>query len=229
MSKHIVLPSKAERTLGWGYALLCGVFLSPVLNYICSAVGITLSPALLNLTYFGVNFLVVVLLFHRFLARTCKALLDRTLRICFIAAGLFVVYLMVSQLQGRLIAWLKPDFFNINDQSVSAIAEDYYLPALICTVFLVPITEECLHRGAIFGSLFKKNIVAAYLVSTVLFSLVHIDGLFGTADLPTLAFSFLQYIPAGLCLAAAYHLSGSVIAPILIHMAVNAIGIFALR
>ena len=144
-----------------------------------------------------------------------------------VVVGLFVAYLLVSQLFGRLIAWLKPDFFNANDQSVAAIAESHYIPTLICTVFLVPVAEECLHRGAVFGSLFQKNALLAYAVSTLVFSLVHINWMVG--DPMILFLSFLQYIPAGLCLAAAYHISGSITAPILIHMAVNAIGILALR
>ena len=227
MPKNIVFPSRKERMFGWIYALL-GVELLPyILNFICSGVGITLTGSQLNLAYFVVNFLVVCLVFRRFWVRTGKAVLDRILWCVLMAAAFFAVYLLLSQSVGRLIFWLKPDFANANDRHVAAIADSYYIPTLVCTVFLVPMTEECLHRGAIFGGLFKRNIAAAYAVSTIIFALVHINWLVG--DPFVILLSFLQYIPAGLCLAAAYHLSGSITAPILIHMAVNAIGILALR
>lgn len=227
MPKHIVFPSRKERIFGWIYAILGTQILPYLLNLICSGVGITLTGTQLNLAYFVVNFLVVSLVFHRFWAKTGKDILDRLLWIFLMAAAFFSVYLLASQLLGRLILWLKPDFANANDQSVAAIASSYYIPTLICTVFLVPVTEECLHRGVIFGSLFKRNAIVAYAVSTVLFALVHINWQVG--DPIIIALSILQYIPAGLCLAAAYQLSGSITAPILIHMAVNAIGMIALR
>ena len=227
MSKNIVFPSRVEGVLGWCYLLLCQTLLPYLLNFIFTAAGITLTGAQLNLAYFGINFLVVAAIFHRFFIRTGREILDRTLRIILTAAGLFAVYLLVNQLLGRFILWLRPDFFNANDQSVAAIAENHYVLTLVCTVFLVPMAEECLHRGAIFGSLFSWNKIAAYAVSTAVFALVHINWFVG--DPGMLALSFLQYIPAGLCLAAAYHISGSITAPILIHMAVNAIGILALR
>ena len=227
MSKNIVFPSRVEGILGWCYLLLCQTLLPYLLNFIFTAAGITLTGAQLNLAYFGINFLVVAAIFHRFFIRTGREILDRTLRIILTAAGLFAIYLLVNQLLGRFILWLRPDFFNANDQSVAAIAENHYVLTLVCTVFLVPVAEECLHRGAIFGSLFSWNKIAAYAASAAIFALVHINLLVG--DPGMVALRFLQYIPAGLCLAAAYHISGSITAPILIHMAVNAIGILALR
>ena len=227
MPKNIVFPSRSEQIFGWCYLLLCQALLPYLLNFIASGVGITLSGALLNLIYFGFNFVVVAAVFVRFWTRTGSTVLEQTLRILLTAAGLFGAYLLTSQLVGRLIFWLKPEFFNANDQGIAAIAESYYIPTLICTVFLVPVAEECLHRGVVFGSLFPKNKVVAYGVSTVIFALVHIN--LPISDPTVTALSFLQYIPAGVCLAAAYHISGSITAPILIHMAVNAIGILALR
>ncbi|MBE6959981.1 MAG: CPBP family intramembrane metalloprotease [Ruminococcaceae bacterium] len=227
MRKNMIIPSREERIFGWIYAIIGVEILPYLINFLCSGLGFRLHGAYLNLVYFVLNFLIVALAFRRFWARTGKEILNRTLWSLFIAVVLFSVYLLVSQLLGRLILWLKPDFINVNDQSVAAIAGNYYIPTLICTVFLVPVTEECLHRGVIFGSLFKRNPVLAYAVSTIIFSVIHIHWQVG--DPALIALSILQYIPAGLCLAAAYHLSGSIVAPILIHMAVNAIGMIALR
>ena len=69
----------------------------------------------------------------------------------------------------------------------------------------------------------------AAVVSTVLFSLIHINNYIGYYDPLTMLLSFVQYIPAGICLAAAYEISGSIFAPVLIHTAVNAVGMLAVR
>ena len=39
----------------------------------------------------------------------------------------------------------------------------------------------------------------------------------------------LQYVPAGISLAASYEYSGNIVTPILIHTAVNAVGMLAMR
>ena len=227
MRKNMIIPSREERIFGWIYAILGVEILPYFINFLCSGLGFQLYGAYLNLVYFVLNFLIITFAFRRFLAKTGRDFLNRVLWCLLMAAALFAAYLLISQLLGRLILWLKPDFANANDQSVAAIAGSYYIPTLICTVFLVPVTEECLYRGVIFGSLFKWNSLLAYAVSTIIFALIHINWQIG--DPIVIALSILQYIPAGLCLAAAYQFSGSITAPILIHMAVNAIGMIALR
>ena len=64
----------------------------------------------------------------------------------------------------------------------------------------------------------------AYALSTVIFAMIHISGYIGIYDAKLLFCCFLQYIPAGLCLAWAYARADSIFAPILMHMAINVIG-----
>ena len=45
----------------------------------------------------------------------------------------------------------------------------------------------------------------------------------------TLLLCFLQYLPAGYCLAWCYANTGTIVTPILMHMIVNAYGISAMR
>ena len=59
--------------------------------------------------------------------------------------------------------------------------------------------------------------------------MIHVMGYIGQFDWLTLVLCFLQYIPAGLWLAWAYEKSDSIFAPMLIHTAINAIGIYAMR
>jgi len=81
----------------------------------------------------------------------------------------------------------------------------------------------------IFRELYGKSRWAAYLVSIAAFAAVHIIGYLRVYSPMELLLSFLQYLPAGLCLAWSYAKSDTIFAPILIHTAVNAIGISAMR
>ena len=98
-----------------------------------------------------------------------------------------------------------------------------------CTVLLVPITEELLYRGIFFGGLYNRSRIGAFILSTAVFSLVHVAAYAGTVPPLTMFLCFLQYIPAGIALAWAWTRSGSILSPILMHMVINAIGIFAMR
>ena len=100
---------------------------------------------------------------------------------------------------------------------------------VIGTVLLVPMAEETLYRGLIFGFLYTKNRLAAYLVSAAVFSAIHLLGYIGSYSAPHLLLAFIQYLPAGFVLAEAYRFSGSIFAPIVIHGGINAIGLMLLR
>jgi membrane protease YdiL (CAAX protease family) len=130
---------------------------------------------------------------------------------------------------GSVMGMLFPWFSNVNDAAVSSLLRLDYIPMLIGTILLVPIAEEVLYRGVVFGSLYVKNHTLGYVLGTAIFCAVHIIGYIGVYEPLTLALCFIQYIPAGLCLAWAYTESENIFAPILVHMAVNAMGVYALR
>ena len=96
-------------------------------------------------------------------------------------------------------------------------------------VVLAPVTEELLFRGLIFRGLYDRSPLAAHLVSMGLFSLIHVSGYVGMYDAKLLFFCFLQYLAPAYCLNFAYRQSGSIISPILMHMATNLVAFLAMR
>ena len=94
---------------------------------------------------------------------------------------------------------------------------------------LVPVTEETLFRGLIFRTLYDRSPVCAYLASIVAFSLIHVMGYVGKTDPVILLLSFLQYLPAGLCLCLTYRYSGTLLSSIVLHAAINAAAILTMR
>ena len=122
-----------------------------------------------------------------------------------------------------------PALRNPNDMHIAQMVSQQFWLMALGTVFLVPPVEELLHRGAVFGMLWEKNKVLAWLVSVALFSGIHILGYLQLGDSLLLFLCFLQYIPPAIALCWLYMSTGSIFAPILMHMAYNAIGILFVR
>ena len=81
----------------------------------------------------------------------------------------------------------------------------------------------------VFGGLYNRRPVMAYVLSTVCFSAIHVVGYIGLFSWDILALCFLQYLPAGIALGWAWTQSGSILAPVAMHILINAIGILAMR
>ena len=229
MDKQVILPDIRERSFGWRYLLFQVVFLSWLVGFVLSYLQLNISGVLLNLVYFSVNFAVAILGFRQFWRQTLAQTRQFLSRILAFALVGFVAFRMLSVAMGFLILSIDPDFTNVNDQSILQLSREDFRAMALGTVVLAPVAEEVFNRGCVFGGLLHRNPVAAYAVSAFVFSIIHINGYIGVVPPLTLFLCFLQYLPAGLCLAAAYHLSGSILTPVLIHSAVNAIGILTMR
>ena len=173
-----------------------------------------------NALFFGVNFIVVTVLFRRYLAGQLKLIPHTIGKSIAIALVGFAVYSLASFFMLQFILAIDPDFASVNDLAIRELVQEDFLLMFIGTVILVPITEECLYDHSPW---------LAWVVSAVIFSAVHLVSYIGRYSLPTMLLCFVQYIPAGLCLAGAYRLSGSLLSPILIHALVNLMGMLALR
>ncbi len=228
MNETLILPSRKEMVLGRRYLLFQLVFLSAILSVAAALLGIPLTPLTLNLCYFAVNFIVCLILLRHFLLDSAKYGLKELRRCLTVALAALGIYWVLSILLGQAILLIDPNFANINDAAISDIGAENRAVMAIGTVILVPLAEECLHRGVVFGSFYRRNRTAAYIISTVVFALIHVSGYAGTVAPLTLLLCFVQYVPAGIILAGAYEKSGSILTPILIHTVINAIGMVAM-
>jgi membrane protease YdiL (CAAX protease family) len=182
-----------------------------------------------NFIYFAINFTVTTCLFSRILAHDCKQLVQQPGRF-FKSFGIgFGIYYAASVTISVLVSILFPEFSNLNDASIGQMLQDQPLIMFVSVVFLAPVGEELLYRGVFYGFIRKKSKIAAYIVSSVVFSLIHIVGYISMADIPTLIISFVQYLPAGVAFAYSYEKSGSLLCPILMHMTANFMATMAMR
>lgn len=117
------------------------------------------------------------------------------------------------------LAWSTVNWFIIPALSVDTITEfsDYFgnmtkIEFLIIAVFVAPIVEEILFRGAIFALLFRWSCIAAVVVPSIIWGVLHYEN----GDLSILYFSV-----SGMILAMIRLRSGSIYLPLALHSTDN--------
>lgn len=217
-----------QTALGWCY-LPVHIALLPVLvrMYAAAAPG-TLSGAGINLICYGAGLIFSLTVMFRFLRAGFDAMLDRPGRCVFAGvAALFAEHAM-SILCALLLLALSGPAANPNNAAVASLAEQNFGAVRAIALFIVPIVEEPLFRGVVFGSLRTRSRVLAYAISALLFGLYHVwQYALAYADATLLLYA-LQYIPASLALGWCYERTESVWPPIFIRMILNAASFSAL-
>lgn len=218
------LPTMTADEKKWGvrYLLFQVCFLSILLQQVNALFAYPLSNVLLNFLYYSINAMATLVIFSRFMKKN----LLRSLRfpketLLYTVVG-FCAYWLCSTLLSMAIGALVPDYTNLNDNQIWALAGSNPFFMIFGTVFLAPIAEELLHRGLIFGNLYTKKPVVAYAVSALIFSSIHVLSYVGVYPTGYLLLALVQYLPAGLIFAWSYQRSGSIFTPMLIHMFNNA-------
>lgn len=221
--------SRTEKILGWLYMAFSLLVLPALLTWVNGQLADPVNESTLNFVFYLTNFLFLVCIFHRFLRDSLVAAWRDIWN--FIQAVIlgYVAYWACSKAMEWIMAFILPGFTNVNDASISAMASTNYTLMAIGVVFLVPLAEEMLYRGLIFRNLWQTSKVAAYLVSMAAFAAIHVLGYIGSESVTTLVVCFIQYLPAGLCLAWTYTKADNIFAPVVVHAVVNAIAIGALR
>ena len=218
-------PTGQETIAGFCYLAFQMLVLPMILSWCNLQLSHPLNEAELNFVFYLVNFIAILVIFHDFLSKALTRVFQHPIQFAEAVILGAVAYYGLFWLTNTLISLLIPGFSNHNDESIMAMLSANRLLMLVGTVVLVPITEECLFRGLIFRNLYGKSRWAAYIVSILAFSAIHILGYIGIYSPGELLMAFLQYLPAGLCLGWAYIRGGTIFAPIVIHSLVNYISI----
>ena len=211
------------------YLLFSYLVLPEILHWLNGYLSAPLGNLWVNSVYFSVNFLMILWIFGNFFRRSLVHIGQNMWDFLLAATAGFAGYWLSSWVISLVYGRFFPDFLNLNDGSVISMAQGNFALVFVCTVILVPVAEEALHRGLIFGGLYHKNAAVAYGLSTAIFAFVHLLGYVGVYSPLHFVLAFLQYVPAGLTLAWAYRRSGSIFAPMLMHAVINAVGMFAQR
>ena len=183
----------------------------------------------INFLYFTINFLCILWIFGGFFKRSLIYAGQNVIDFLVAIVSASTVYWICNWGYGWFLGRFFPEFSNLNDGSITTMISENFTIMFLGTAIFVPVAEEALHRGLIFGCLYPKSHGAAHILSTAIFAAVHILGYVGIYSLPHLILAFIQYVPAGLTLAWAYRKSGCIFAPMLMHAVINAVGVITQR
>ena len=179
-------------------------------NFICYCIG------------FG-----YMLLFElKFLRRDFDPLCDHPWRCLLEICVAYCLMICFNLCVSTLLAVVMPKAANPNNSAIIDMANIDIRWVKAMVVFLAPLTEELMFRAGIFGYLRRRNRTAAYIVSTLVFSLYHVWA-YAIAD-PVNWIYIIQYIPVSLLLARCYERTNSIWSSIFFHMTVNAVSLQAL-
>ena len=156
------------------YLLVMPLLATRIFDLLEVVLDTTINDSLRNVLYYYTLFAVTVLLFHSYLAHTSGRFLDNLNRsLSTLLLGLLVFY-GANELIFRVCNVLFNSRTNLNDMTIAAqVASAPRMTALI-VVLLAPFVEEVLFRGLVFGNLRGKSRLAAYVISCLLFALLHV-------------------------------------------------------
>lgn len=213
--------SNAELIAGLLYLPFFAGLLKVVLSYVCAAAGLELTSFQFNFLWFCVNGAFCLVTFHKFLWRSFRSIRFWPLIQTIILGA--VLYQAGNFLLTLLWELLKKAPENFNNDTIVGFAQTDFRLTLVMTVVIAPVVEELLIRGVLFGGLRRKSRVAAYLVSMVVFSAMHISAYISQYDWRSLLLVAGEYLPAGLTLGWTYEKTNTIWTPIFLHMLINAV------
>ncbi|MBQ5748988.1 MAG: CPBP family intramembrane metalloprotease [Oscillospiraceae bacterium] len=213
--------SRAETVFGWLYLPFHFSLLSSFLNLLLQMLHLQLSTLELNLVYYSISFAAIAICFRRFLSqRFFGGRFWNFVQACILGA-------VMHYLGGWLIRFLADLFRHTlpmyNNDVVSSFVLSRPKLMIAFTVLLMPIVEETLFRGVVFGSLLRCSRALAYIASVLLFAFLHTWQFFFTNPLWDVLLSTLLYLPAGIALAWTYDRADTIWAPITLHAIINAV------
>lgn len=179
----------------------------------------------LNVILFICNFVCMIAICHKFMWNALLTAVRNPWRTLRYAGTGLVLYFLINFFVSYNIMTLFPEYMNLNNDAVADMAMEGGLLMTASTVILVPVAEELLFRGLVFRGIYEKNKTWAWIISVFLFSAVHVVGYIGQYKPVMLLVALVQYLPAGICMNFAYQKSDTIIAPILMHIAINQLAV----
>jgi membrane protease YdiL (CAAX protease family) len=210
------------------YLLVLPFAAEPLLGLVERLFAARFTAAQESMLYYGILSVVTLVIFHKYLGRTTRLLFDRLGEAArTVLLGLVGLY-GLNELVYRLSSLVISNRTNLNDTTISAQIQDAPRVTLLIIVFLAPFIEEVLFRGLVFGNLKSKSRVVAYLVSCLLFALLHVWQFAVVQQDITYFLLMVQYLVPGAVLAWAYESSGTLWTSIGLHAVANALSAWAM-
>ncbi len=126
-----------------------------------------------------------------------------------------------------LDAWRGLGLEASNEQPIAALLGTAPLATVVYVVLLAPVFEELLFRRVLFGRFLAAGRPGlGYVLTGALFASLHEFAGLSTGDALQTALLWMLYFAMAVGLAWVYRRTGSLWAPVLVHMANNALGLW---
>ena len=189
-----------------------------------------LGEARMNLLVYSIGVVILAALCWKFLRRDFDTLCDNFAVVLLVIVRcyliMFALEIMLSTILSIIIGLgfdLDLDIANQNNDAVTAMAGTDHGITSALAIFLAPVLEELMFRGAIFGGLRNKNRTVAYIVAVLAFGVYHVWP-FAIED-PLYWLYILQYVPVSYLLCYCYEKCDSIWGSILFHSTWNAVNL----
>lgn len=213
--------TQAEMGRGWVFFALYVLLFPWVMGWVQRSFHGELPVAEANVVYYLLSATLVFLVFWTFLKHGFHLLLDWLPENLFVFGTGLAGWAVLS-----FLAWLIP--LPVENPNLLSYPEQYALAPLATVVILVvlmPVVEEPLFRGLLFGTSRRYSRILGYLLSTLVYALYCVWQFvyaYGTVDFRYLLL-MVEYLPMSLALTWCYDNGGSIWSPIALHMVINAV------
>ena len=199
------------------------VFLLPslLIGYTLSS-GKTLSQNYSETIYFGIGLVVIVIFLWSFLRSSFDILMDN-FGYCLmtIIVGVFGI-MMLSQFSAVIMLMMESEIMATLQIASEGVGVADTRTLFVLGIGAVPVVEETLFRGLIFGAVRKKSRALAYLLSVLAYVFYSIwQSFFIGANVWVILILVLSYIPEAVMLAWCYERSGTIWVPIILSASIS--------
>ena len=179
----------------------------------------TLLASLAQIIAAIITMALMLLVSRRVITRVLKGFSLESIKLGLSYAGVMYLISIVYGLFDMYV--LKNSTVNANQQELIRIANDSPLTFLILAVIIAPLIEELIFRYYLYKKLESKGFILATIVSTFLFSIIHILPSLTTNTFAQDIFTLPAYLLPSLVFAFAYYQTEKLAVPIFAHVAFN--------
>ncbi len=198
-------------------SLICQAFPS------FTALDVNVQNIIVQVLAYGFTFVAIIIYLYNI---ALKDILNQFKNLQNIASGFLygagllvgtIIIGIICQTIGNLIG--APVTPNENEEAINNAALSLPLLTCLMTIIFAPVTEEIGYRFGIFGGIHQYNRWLAYIVTSLIFALIHTN--FDTGNFVNELLNLPSYIFAGAWLCFTYERSGSIVTSITAHMTNN--------
>ena len=213
--------TQAEMGRGWVFFALYVLLFPWVMGWVQRSFHGELPVAEANVVYYLLSATLVFLVFWTFLKHGFHLLLDWLPENLFAFGTGLAGWAVLSFLVGLIPLPVKnPNLLSYPEQYALA-----PLATVVILVVLMPVVEEPLFRGLLFGTSRRYSRILGYVLSTLVYALYCVWQFvytYGTIDFRYLLL-IVDYLPMSLALTWCYDNGGSIWSTIALHVVINAV------